>query len=197
MLDLRPPRLHRRKHTLLTRETGHVPWFSPQVGIEPTTNRLTADRSTTELLRIYNSVYQKRLKINSLLFFAAFVLLQPPLSKGDIQNDSSSPFALGFTEGDGEETSPPPFCQRRQPSASPLVKPKVIERRRAPLCDFVGENRFWLSSKESHRRRIDDWSVFAKTPPPFREKTSPSCAKRRLCQRETGPLPCRLWLHRR
>ena len=26
---------------------------SPQVGLEPTTNRLTADRSTTELLRIY------------------------------------------------------------------------------------------------------------------------------------------------
>ena len=26
--------------------------FPPQVGLEPTTNRLTADRSTTELLRI-------------------------------------------------------------------------------------------------------------------------------------------------
>jgi len=27
-------------------------FFSPQVGLEPTTNRLTADRSTAELLRI-------------------------------------------------------------------------------------------------------------------------------------------------
>ena len=26
---------------------------TPQVGLEPTTNRLTVDRSTTELLRIY------------------------------------------------------------------------------------------------------------------------------------------------
>ena len=27
--------------------------ITPQVGLEPTTNRLTADCSTTELLRIY------------------------------------------------------------------------------------------------------------------------------------------------
>ena len=38
-------------------------------------------------------------------------------------------------------------------------------RRRAPLSDFVGESRFLLSSKESHRRKIDDWSGFANTPP--------------------------------
>ncbi len=30
-------------------------FLTPQVGFEPTTNRLTADRSTTELLRIANS----------------------------------------------------------------------------------------------------------------------------------------------
>jgi hypothetical protein len=29
---------------------------SPQVGLEPTTYRLTADRSTTELLRIKNII---------------------------------------------------------------------------------------------------------------------------------------------
>ena len=28
-------------------------YLTPQVGFEPTTNRLTADRSTTELLKIY------------------------------------------------------------------------------------------------------------------------------------------------
>ena len=34
---------------------------SPQVGLEPTTNRLTADRSTTELLRIYYNFNKKKL----------------------------------------------------------------------------------------------------------------------------------------
>ena len=29
--------------------------MAPEVGLEPTTNRLTADRSTTELLRIFHS----------------------------------------------------------------------------------------------------------------------------------------------
>jgi hypothetical protein len=29
-------------------------FLTPQVGLEPTTNRLTADRSTTELLKISN-----------------------------------------------------------------------------------------------------------------------------------------------
>ena len=33
--------------------------LSPQVGIEPTTNRLTADRSPAELLRIYLTVYTR------------------------------------------------------------------------------------------------------------------------------------------
>jgi hypothetical protein len=41
---------------------GHqtqLSYFSktPQVGFEPTTNRLTADRSTTELLRITREAY--------------------------------------------------------------------------------------------------------------------------------------------
>ena len=31
--------------------------ITPQVGLEPTTNRLTADRSTTELLKIYIYIY--------------------------------------------------------------------------------------------------------------------------------------------
>jgi hypothetical protein len=33
-------------------ELGTVKKLAPEVGFEPTTNRLTADRSTTELLRI-------------------------------------------------------------------------------------------------------------------------------------------------
>ena len=39
---------------------------SPQVGLEPTTNRLTADCSTTELLRtdIFNILYFLHTKIN-------------------------------------------------------------------------------------------------------------------------------------
>ena len=101
------------------------------------------------------------------------------------------------------ETGPLPCRLWRQPSASPLVKPKVRGKRRAhrrriddwsgfaktPLSDKVGESRFLLSSKESHRRRIDDWSGFVNTPPfdfvkerqvllPFREETSPSFSLR-------------------
>ena len=33
-------------------EGSHLKKMAPEVGLEPTTNRLTADRSTTELLRI-------------------------------------------------------------------------------------------------------------------------------------------------
>ena len=32
-------------------------YLTPQVGLEPTTNRLTVDSSTTELLRIFNNLY--------------------------------------------------------------------------------------------------------------------------------------------
>jgi hypothetical protein len=43
-------------------------FLTPQVGFEPTTNRLTADRSTTELLRIANSyINSKRLYLASVL----------------------------------------------------------------------------------------------------------------------------------
>jgi hypothetical protein len=35
-----------------------TPQVAPEVGFEPTTNRLTADRSTTELLR--NSEFRER-----------------------------------------------------------------------------------------------------------------------------------------
>ena len=44
--------------------------LTPQVGFEPTTNRLTADRSTTELLKISNyffsTFFEFIKKINSL-----------------------------------------------------------------------------------------------------------------------------------
>lgn len=39
----------------------------PQVGIEPTTYRLTADRSTTELLEIYNLYYRWKLNLNAIV----------------------------------------------------------------------------------------------------------------------------------
>ena len=34
--------------------------MAPEVGLEPTTNRLTADRSTTELLRICELLERRR-----------------------------------------------------------------------------------------------------------------------------------------
>jgi hypothetical protein len=45
----RVERLHPRAESLSAEGVNSV---APEVGFEPTTNRLTADRSTTELLRI-------------------------------------------------------------------------------------------------------------------------------------------------
>ena len=38
--------------------------ITPQVGFEPTTNRLTADRSTPELLRKHFLCYYRRMALN-------------------------------------------------------------------------------------------------------------------------------------
>jgi hypothetical protein len=54
---------------------------SPQVGFEPTTNRLTADRSTTELLKISFANYfyfNKRTKKNQ---FVITLILNSMLTK--------------------------------------------------------------------------------------------------------------------
>jgi len=53
-------------------------FLTPQVGLEPTTYRLTADRSTTELLRIFNLDFifsKKHYKYNLTLFFLLIVLI--------------------------------------------------------------------------------------------------------------------------
>ena len=49
------PKKHKSPHSqVLWGSLGKAPLkkVAPEVGLEPTTNRLTADRSTTELLRI-------------------------------------------------------------------------------------------------------------------------------------------------
>ena len=50
--------------------------MAPEVGFEPTTNRLTADRSTTELLRIRHLKDPRRARPGKKLNFYTRVLMR-------------------------------------------------------------------------------------------------------------------------
>ena len=58
---------------------------SPQVGLEPTTNRLTADRSTTELLR-------NNIKSSISYTFKAFCSLNRSIMQESLKNKNSKFF---------------------------------------------------------------------------------------------------------
>jgi hypothetical protein len=71
-----------QKVSLCRREIGEM---APEVGFEPTTNRLTADRSTTELLRSVVGQdtnrdlgrFKRKLRPVTVIRFAAGALLGP------------------------------------------------------------------------------------------------------------------------
>jgi hypothetical protein len=77
--------------------------MSPQVGLEPTTCRLTADRSTTELLKIFyymiNILYNIILKIKTFIFLSA-------LSKHSLPGGSTPSILIPLPQG-GLGVGPP------------------------------------------------------------------------------------------
>jgi hypothetical protein len=96
--------LRRIRSRLGTRDRGHVsytsrrssqdlPKLAPEVGFEPTTNRLTADRSTTELLRIrqlktsYPAKTEKQLPLST---GPLPPVVEPTIRRGGLTADRST-----------------------------------------------------------------------------------------------------------
>jgi hypothetical protein len=77
--------------------------MAPEVGFEPTTNRLTADRSTTELLRIRFKLPQRFSTRNgNLVTIHQFLRAQPAeptIRPGGLTADRSTTELLRITDG--------------------------------------------------------------------------------------------------
>jgi hypothetical protein len=66
--------------------------MAPEVGFEPTTNRLTADRSTTELLRIRHLKVLRRTtpRKEASFFTPESLIIEPTIRPGGLTADRST-----------------------------------------------------------------------------------------------------------